>query len=182
MTPNESSALGAPQPPPDGILGTSLKLWIVLARAYESMAKHVAADVAQHGLTIPEFGVLEVLYHKGRQLQGEIQKRVLVSSGGTTFLMDRLVAKGLVERQECPGDRRARYAALTPAGAALMAEVFPIHAARIARAVSGLSAPEQKLLTGMLKQLGLGAAEQLEAEETAASVPRRRRTKQVARG
>jgi MarR family 2-MHQ and catechol resistance regulon transcriptional repressor len=182
MTPDESRALAAPQPPPDGILGTSLKLWIVLARAYESMAKHVAADVAQHGLTIPEFGVLEVLYHKGRQLQGEIQKRVLVSSGGTTFLMDRLVAKGLVERQECPGDRRARYAALTPAGAALMAEVFPIHAARIARAVSGLSAPEQKVLTGMLKQLGLGAAEQLEAEETAASVPRRRRTKQVARG
>jgi MarR family 2-MHQ and catechol resistance regulon transcriptional repressor len=182
MKPTALDQVPAPQPPPDGILGTSLKLWIVLARAYESMAKHVAADVAQHGLTIPEFGVLEVLYHKGPQLQGEVQKRVLVSSGGTTFLIDRLVARGLVERQECAEDRRARYAVLTPEGAALMAEIFPIHAARIARAVSGLSAPEQKLLTGMLKQLGLGAAEQLAAEPAAEAAPRRRRTKQVARG
>ncbi len=182
MTSNTAHDPTVPQPPPDGVLGVSLKLWIVLARAYESMARHVAADVAQHGLTIPEFGVLEVLYHKGRQLQGEVQKRVLVSSGGTTFLMDRLVARGLVERQDCPGDRRARYAVLTPAGAALMAEIFPIHAARIARAVSGLSASEQKQVTGMLKRLGLGAAEQLQAEETAEAAPRRRRTKQVARG
>jgi MarR family transcriptional regulator, 2-MHQ and catechol-resistance regulon repressor len=172
-----------PHPPPEGILGVSLKLWIVLARAYETMAKHVAQDVARHGLTIPEFGVLEVLYHKGPQLQRDVQQRILVSSGGTTFLVDRLVAKGLVERQDCPSDRRARYAALTPAGEALIAGIFPEHAARIARAVSGLSADEQRTLTELLKRLGYGAAAQLDAEVPAAGpAPKRRRTKQVARG
>jgi MarR family 2-MHQ and catechol resistance regulon transcriptional repressor len=90
-----AAAAFVPHPPPGGVLGTSLKLWIVLARAYESLAKHTADDVARHGLTIPEFGVLEVLYHKGPLLLREVQKRVLVSSGGTTFLIDRLVAKGL---------------------------------------------------------------------------------------
>lgn len=173
-----------PHPPPGGVLGTSLKLWIVLARAYESLAKHTADDVARHGLTIPEFGVLEVLYHKGPLLLREVQKRVLVSSGGTTFLIDRLVNKGLVERRDCPADRRARYAALTPAGEALIADIFPEHAARIARAVSGLSASEQRELTEALKALGKGAAAQMEAEEREddAPAPRRRRTKTVARG
>jgi MarR family 2-MHQ and catechol resistance regulon transcriptional repressor len=172
-----------PHPPPAGVLGTSLKLWIVLARAYEALAKHAADDVARHGLTIPEFGVLEVLYHKGPQLLREVQKRVLVSSGGTTFLMDRLVAKGLVVRQDCPADRRARYAALTPAGAAVIEQIFPEHAARIARAVSGLSASEQRELTETLKVLGKGAAAQMEAEvvDPAVTAPRRRRTKTVTR-
>ena len=172
-----------PHPPPGGVLGTSLKLWIVLARAYESLAKHTADDVARHGLTIPEFGVLEVLYHKGPLLLREVQKRVLVSSGGTTFLVDRLVAKGLVERRDCPADRRARYAALTPDGEALIADIFPEHAARIARALSGLSATEQRELTEGLKALGKGAAAQMEAEERDEDAPaaRRRRTKTVTR-
>jgi MarR family 2-MHQ and catechol resistance regulon transcriptional repressor len=121
----------------------SLKLWVVLARAYGAIARHIDADIAQHGLTTTEFGILEALHHKGRLLLGEIQRKVLVTSGGITYLVDRLVEKGLVRREECPGDRRARYAALTPAGAELISRIFPAHAARIERAVSGLSPEEQ---------------------------------------
>src|SRR5512132_1872425 len=108
----------------------TLKLWVVLARAYAAVAKHVEDDVARHGLTSAEFGILEALYHKGPLLLGEIQRKVLVSSGGITYLVDRLTAKGLVERQHCPNDRRARYAVLTTEGDALISDIFPHHAAR----------------------------------------------------
>jgi MarR family 2-MHQ and catechol resistance regulon transcriptional repressor len=175
----------APHQPPGGALGVSLKLWIVLSRAYESVAKQAAADVAKHGLTIPEFGILEVLYHKGPILLGEVQKRVLVSSGGTTFLVDRLAAKGLVERRSCETDRRARYAALTPAGERLIARIFPVHAARIAKAVSGLSVKEQQHASALLKALGLGAslcdAPDSTDAKAVAPAPRRRRTRTVTR-
>lgn len=169
--------------PPGGALGTSLKLWIVLTRAYESVARHAAADVAKHGLTIPEFGILEVLYHKGPVLLGEVQRRVLVSSGGTTFLVDRLAAKGLVERRSCETDRRARYVALTSAGAQLIARIFPSHAACIGRAMRGLSLKDQQQLTVLLKTLGLNAAETMkgDAPDGAVRTPRRRRTRTVAR-
>jgi MarR family 2-MHQ and catechol resistance regulon transcriptional repressor len=175
--------LSTPHPPPGGALGTSLKLWIVLSRAYEAVAKHAAADVARHGLTIPEFGILEVLHHKGQLLLGEVQKRVLVSSGGTTFLVDRLAAKGLVERRSCLTDRRARYVALTPAGEQLIAKVFPAHADRIACAASGLTLKDQKLATTLLKRLGIAAAVSVVAEvpPRLASAPRRRRTRSVTR-
>ena len=67
-----SSREFGPHPLPAGASGASLKLWIVLTRAYESVARHAADDAAQHGLTIPEFGILEVLYHKGPVLLGEV--------------------------------------------------------------------------------------------------------------
>jgi MarR family 2-MHQ and catechol resistance regulon transcriptional repressor len=138
----------------------ALKLWVVLSRAHEAIAAHAEADVARHGLTITEFGVLEALYHKGPMLLGEVQRRILVSSGGITFVIDRLVKKGLVERQTCETDRRARYAALTPSGEALIVRIFPAHAATIAAAVDGLPVGEQRELTDALRTLGLAAKQQ----------------------
>jgi MarR family 2-MHQ and catechol resistance regulon transcriptional repressor len=83
-----------------------------------------------------------------------------VTSGGITYLVDRLVEKGLVKREECAEDRRARYAVLTPAGNALIRKIFPQHAVAIERAVSGLSTTEQRETVQLLKKLGLGAAAQ----------------------
>jgi MarR family transcriptional regulator, 2-MHQ and catechol-resistance regulon repressor len=142
----------------DADTAESLKLWVVLSRAQAAVSAHVAADVQRSGLTLTEFAILEALYHRGAMLLGEVQRRILVSSGGITFLVDRLVAKGLVERQECPSDRRARYAALTPDGEALIARIFPGHAAMIARAVSTLTAEEQQVAVKLLRRLGRGAA------------------------
>ena len=121
---------------------------------------HAEADVARHGLTLAEFAILEVLYHKGPLLLGEVQRKVLVTSGGITYLVDRLVEKGLVKREECAEDRRARYAVLTPAGTTLIRKIFPQHAVSIEQAVSGLSTSEQREATQLLRKLGLAAAEQ----------------------
>jgi MarR family 2-MHQ and catechol resistance regulon transcriptional repressor len=139
---------------------TALKLWVVLARAYNAVAARLSEDVARHELTPTEFAILEVLYHKGPLLLGEVQRKILVTSGGITYLVDRLVEKGFVKREECPEDRRARYAVLTPAGTALIRKIFPQHAAEIERAVSGLTAAEQREAVQLLKKLGLAAAAQ----------------------
>jgi MarR family 2-MHQ and catechol resistance regulon transcriptional repressor len=139
-------------------LDVSLKLWVVLARTYGEMARNVEENVAQYDLTPMEFGILEVLHHKGPLLLGEIQRKVLVTSGGITYLVDRLVATGFVKRQECPNDRRARYAVLTTTGSALIKRIFPAHAKMIARALSGLSPREQAEATELVRRLGLGAA------------------------
>ena len=135
-----------------------LKLWVVLARAHAAIERQVSRDIAEHGLSIAEFGILELIHHKGPQLLGDIQRRILVSSGGITFLVDRLEAKGLVAREACPNDRRARYAVLTPAGRALMKRIFPRHAAAVSRALSGLTRDERQAATKLLRTLGLAAA------------------------
>ena len=139
--------------------GVALKLWLVLARAHATVGERVREHLASHGLTLQEFGVLEALYHKGDMFLGDLQEKILVSSGGVTYLVDRLVEKGLVERKDCPEDRRARYASLTPKGKELIARVFPEHAAFIEEAVGGLSDDEKQEATRLLRTLGRHAAE-----------------------
>ncbi len=134
-----------------------LKLFTVLSRAHASLMQKSKEDVARHGLTPAEFAVLEVLYHRGPLLQGDIQSRILASSGGITYLVDRLAERGLVERRESPEDRRARYAALTAQGIAFMDRIFPEHARCLARSSAALSPGEQRQAIELLKALGKGA-------------------------
>ncbi|HSU12843.1 MarR family transcriptional regulator [Longimicrobium sp.] len=144
----------------------ALRLWIALARAHNAIATQAAADVARHGLTVAEFGVLEALYHKGPMLLNEVQRRILVSSGGITYLVDRLEKRGLAERRDCPGDRRARLAAITPQGEALLASIFPQHAAVIRDAMRGLDADGKRAATDLLRALLHGAGEETPEEES----------------
>ena len=137
----------------------ALKLWVVLARAEAAVEEHARAHVAQHGLTLPEFAILEALYHKGDLLHGDLQRKILVTSGGVTYLVDRLVDKGLVERRDCPNDRRARYAVLTAEGRALIRRIFPQHAAWVEQAVAGLTPDEQAEAIRLLRTLGKYAAD-----------------------
>ncbi|HSJ31361.1 MAG TPA: MarR family transcriptional regulator [Longimicrobiales bacterium] len=137
----------------------ALKLYVVLSRAYLAVERHSQADIARHELSQGEFAILEALYHRGPLLLGEVQRKILVSSGGVTYLVDRLEADGLVERRECPTDRRARYAALTPKGRQLMKRIFPEHAAALERAVAGLSGTEKKHAIDLLRKLGRAAAD-----------------------
>ena len=140
---------------------TALKLWVVLARAHAAIAARTAADVERHGLTLAEFGILEALHHKGPMLLGELQRRILVSSGGVTYLVDRLVKRGFVERRDCPSDRRARYAALTDDGERFIAGIFPDHAECVRETLEGLSVDEQREAARLLRQLGLAAADRV---------------------
>lgn len=136
----------------------ALKLWVVLSRAHAAVEAHARAHAAAHELTLPEFGILEVLYHKGRMLLGEVQRKILVSSGGITYLVDRLEARGLVERIENPADRRARFVSLTRQGEKLIQRIFQEHAQVLEQALAGLGAEEQESATDLLRRLGTNAA------------------------
>lgn len=147
----------APPGQVDPAYADALKLFTVLYRAHAAMQERSREDIARHGLTPAEFAVLEALYHKGPLLLGEIQAKILVSSGGITYLVDRLDERGLVTRRACPTDRRARYAELTDAGVSFMKEIFPAHARCLAMASEGLSPDERKVAIDLLRALGKGA-------------------------
>ena len=137
----------------------ALKLWVVLARAHSSIAARATADVARHDLTLAEFGVLEALHHKGPLLLGELQRKVLITSGGITYVVDQLEKKGFVKRRPSPQDRRACFAALTRKGKSLMKRIFPEHERAMQEALSGLDASEQRQTTELLRALGRHAAD-----------------------
>lgn len=153
------TSTGSPTAGLDREQARALKLWVVLSRAHAAIARHAEADVAREGLTAAEFAIMDTLFAKGRLRMGELQETVLVTSGGTTYLVDRLAARGLVRRADCPNDRRVRYVELTAKGERLMEGVFPRHAAVITAALAGLSAAEQQEAARLLKALGKYAAD-----------------------
>jgi len=139
-------------------------LWIVLARAFDAVERHSRASIARFGLGTTEFGVLEALYHKGELAVCDVQRRILVESSSTTYVVDKLCARGLVRRR--PGDdRRVTLLALTAAGRRLMKRIFPPHAAAMRQAVAALPASEQARAVRLLRALGTGAAKRLKAKE-----------------
>ncbi len=136
----------------------ALRLWVRLARAFRAIEAVAARDAARHGLTLAEFGMLEALYHLGPMPLGEVQRRILVSSGGVTYVADSLESRGLVRREPSDSDRRIRIAALTDEGRELIGKIFPEHAGRLEEAMAGLSPDEQERAAALIRRLGKRAA------------------------
>ena len=138
---------------------TALGLWVVLARCYLTYSKAIASKVSEYGLTVPQFGTLEALYHLGPLSLGELADKLLVTGGNVTYVMDRLEGQGLVYRYRSPDDRRVVQAKLTQDGRDLIAQVFPGHADFIEHLCRHLDPEEQHELRRLLKGLGTGIAE-----------------------
>ncbi|MEP7087884.1 MAG: MarR family transcriptional regulator [Gemmatimonadota bacterium] len=136
----------------------ALKLWVVLSRAHEAVAGLAKLDIERGELSLTEFAVIEVLYHKGDLTAGQVSDRVLLQSGSLTYVINKLVERKLIARRECETDRRLRYLRLTAPGKTLMKRIWPGHAAVIELATSGLSAAEKRTATKLLKKMGLRAA------------------------
>lgn len=134
----------------------SLRLWIALARAYATFSRAVATKVSEYDLTVPQFGVLEALYHLGPLSLGELADKLLVTGGNVTYVMDRLEEHGLVRRERSGDDRRVVRAKLTPEGRAVIARVFPGHANYIRDLTAHLLPEEQDDLRELLRRLGKG--------------------------
>ncbi|MBD8067776.1 MarR family winged helix-turn-helix transcriptional regulator [Bacillus sp. PS06] len=133
----------------------ALKLFIVLSRANRTIADLVEQDIKRYNLNPTEFAVLELLFHKGDQPIQHIGKKVLLASGSITYVVDKLEKKQLIQRVNCPKDRRVTYASLTESGTNLMKEVFPKHEEEIKRIFSALDQDEKQVMIRMLKKLGL---------------------------
>ena len=57
---------------------------------------------------------------------GDLAEALVISRGGLTKLVDRLVKAGLLERAFCATDRRVSYATLLPAGREVVDEMRPV--------------------------------------------------------
>ncbi|KOP81878.1 MarR family winged helix-turn-helix transcriptional regulator [Cytobacillus solani] len=133
----------------------SLKLFIVLSRAYRAVNENVNKLIQTYGLNPTEFAVMELLYHKGDQPLQQIGGKILLASGSITYVVDKLEQKGLLKRVACPKDRRVTYAQITEKGKSFIEDVFPDHAKQINMLMSELSEDEKESVITILKKLGL---------------------------
>ncbi|QUW21711.1 MarR family transcriptional regulator [Sporosarcina sp. Marseille-Q4063] len=133
----------------------ALKLFIVLSRSCKVILEEAHKLIEQYGLNPTEFGVLELLYHRGRQPIQKIGQKILLRSGSMTYVVDKLEKRGFLERVFCSEDKRVTYISITQSGVELIESIFPEHAKNIEALMSGLDAEEQNTAIDLLKKLGL---------------------------
>lgn len=134
------------------------KLWIVMAKCHKCLTLAVERSIADTGLGLTDFMVLEALLHKGPLTISQIQSKVLLASGSMTAAVDRVEQRGLVAGRSAEKDRRARLLILTRKGKQLVEKAFDEHRKHLEKAMSVLSTAEREQLYGPLKKLGLSLA------------------------
>lgn len=129
-------------PTPQGIIGRVHRL----ARA---LTDELTAVYAEFGLSEPEFDLLATLRRSGEPyelLAGELAAHTMVTTGGLTKRVDRLVERGFVVRVPDAADQRQRRIRLTTEGRALIDAAFTAHLANEHRLVALLDAADATAL------------------------------------
>jgi MarR family 2-MHQ and catechol resistance regulon transcriptional repressor len=137
-------------------------VWLVMMKAMRALTRYAAAGIEETGLGLSDFGVLEVLLHKGPLPVNTIGPIVDLTPGSISIAVDRLFEKGLVSRVESTEDRRVRIVALTARGKDLIGSAFRKHAGQMRRVFSELSPEELRGLDTALKKVGKRAAALME--------------------
>lgn len=135
----------------------NLKAFTVMFRAYQTIQETTKKALLKYGLHQTEFGVLELLYHRGEQPIQVIGKKIIIASSSITYVIDKLEKKAFVCRYSCPKDRRVTYAALTPEGQILMDQIFPEHEQNINEIFEVLNKQEMETMIEALKKVGHNA-------------------------
>jgi MarR family transcriptional regulator, 2-MHQ and catechol-resistance regulon repressor len=127
--------------------------YLQLMQTSKAVQERMRSEMAKKNLSITEFSVLEVLYIKGKQTIQQIGNSILISSGSMTYVIDKLEQKGLLNRNDCPNDRRAIHAVLTDEGIDLMKEIMPKHQELINYIFDSLNNDEAEKLVDLLKKV-----------------------------
>lgn len=133
-----------------------LRTWTQLARTFLRFQRRLSQELAQHGLTLPQFDVLATLHYTEGLTQQELAEWLLVTKGNVCGVLDRLQKSGWVERRPDERDARANRLYLTPEGRSKIELVLPEHDRAVLNTVQPLGRSQAQLLRGLLEQLESG--------------------------
>jgi DNA-binding MarR family transcriptional regulator len=108
--------------------------WGALARTHAAVTGRLQEALAAADFPpLPWYEVLATVAEapEQRMKMGDLAEALVITRGGLTKLVDRLVKAGLLERTFCETDRRVSYATLCSAGADLLEEMRPVVVAEL---------------------------------------------------
>lgn len=131
-----------------------LKALIGLHRTVNAIDRESARVCSAAGLTLGQFAVLEALFHKGDLTVGQVQEKILSSSGTIPLIIRNLEKQGYLVRRHDEVDKRRCILHLTPKGKEVVGRVFPENEKAIVEATSCWSDEEKQQLMSLLEKFG----------------------------
>jgi len=106
------------------------------------------------GITSQQFNILSILrgQHPNKISGAEIKARMMDKNSDVSRLLDRLIAKNLIEKSQCPNDKRAADVSIHENGLKLLEEIDR-HVSELDTLVSSLTEDEAAQLSQLLDKL-----------------------------
>jgi DNA-binding MarR family transcriptional regulator len=130
----------------------NVSLWVRLLESHNMMLSEVRRRLADE-CTMPRFDLLANLEREDGQTLAKLSRRMLVTAGNLTGLVDRAERDGVVERRADPSDRRLSRVYLTPKGRELITSLMPTHSSHISELLGGLDSGDRRELRRLLGKL-----------------------------
>jgi DNA-binding MarR family transcriptional regulator len=127
-----------------------LRVWFRLMRLETRMRTAVGEGLRHIGLSVPQCDVLTTLTEQEGVSQQDLAKRLYVTKGNISGLIDRLVAAGLVERRAIAADKRQHAIFLTRAGRAAAEQAIACQRRFVARTIGRLPPDQLSTLERLL--------------------------------
>jgi len=133
----------------------SLRLWLRMLSCTTRIEDTIRQRLReQFGITLPRFDLMAQLEREPAGLaMGEVSRRMMVTGGNVTTIVDQLEREQLVQRLPVPGDRRSYRLSLTEAGHNTFSTMAQAHQAWVRELLSPLSSKEQSQLATLLGTL-----------------------------
>jgi len=133
----------------------ALRLWLRLLTCSQLIERHVRSRLRERfGITLPRFDLLSQLERHPEGLKmNELSRRMMVTGGNVTGIVDQLVKEGLVARVVEPADRRAFRVRLTRAGDKAFAEMARAHEEWVVELLARLGRRDSDALMQLLARL-----------------------------
>lgn len=130
-----------------------VRLWLRLFATANLVESELSRRLRlEFAMTLPRFDLMAQLAKSEAPLAlGELSRRLMVTNGNVTGLVERLVDDGLVERRVDPSDRRSARVTLTRDGAALFATMAQAHHGWLAELFGGLDRTSRDTLSTLLR-------------------------------
>lgn len=131
-----------------------LRAHIELSRSLIKIRSKETTWLANRDLTLPQFAILESLYHLGRLNVGQITQLILSTPGNITVVVKNLQSKGLIKTVTSEEDRRIKMLDITEEGKNIMKSIFQLHVENLSSWYDkALSEEEIQTLSRLLRKL-----------------------------
>lgn len=129
-------------------------VWLVLWKSYDALHRQAMMSISSLDMCVTDFGILELLLHKGPHTINAIGDKLSLASASITAAIDRLERRNLLKRTPSKTDRRAKVVELTTEGAELINTAFATHKVHMNSVAEVLTIEERETLLLLLKKLG----------------------------
>ena len=133
---------------------TELKIFIGMSRALNKINRATNKVYTKYGLTSAQFAVLEALYHKGDLSVGEVQDKILSTSGTIPVIVKNFEKEGFLEKRNDDKDKRRFILHITQKGRELMDIVYPENEEIIISMMNIWNKEEQEEILKYMKKFG----------------------------